>query len=79
MNLRMVVVSLVALMGVACGGTMEEATEAENTAGVEQSVISGGPCGTNYCGKGTYCCNASCGVCAPLGAACLDVYCNPQN
>jgi hypothetical protein len=37
----------------------------------------GGPCGSNTCGAGTFCCNSSCGVCAPIGGACLDVYCEP--
>lgn len=35
------------------------------------------PCGSNLCQKGTFCCNASCGVCAPLGGACLDIFCPP--
>jgi hypothetical protein len=37
----------------------------------------GEPCGQNSCGAGSYCCNASCGMCAPEGAACIQVACAP--
>jgi hypothetical protein len=51
----------------------------EPAASVSEDIVIGpiGPrqCGSNTCGAGTYCCNASCGVCAPFGAQCLDVYC----
>lgn len=33
------------------------------------------PCGANECGPGTYCCNASCGICAPEGGACIQIAC----
>jgi len=32
-------------------------------------------CGDNTCGAGTYCCNASCGICAPKGGACTQQLC----
>ena len=32
-------------------------------------------CGSNSCGPGTYCCNASCGICAPLGGGCIQIFC----
>lgn len=32
-------------------------------------------CGTNHCGAGEYCCNASCGTCAPMGAMCTMIAC----
>lgn len=35
----------------------------------------GGPCGNNVCGRGTFCCNRSCGTCAPLGGACTQQIC----
>jgi hypothetical protein len=35
----------------------------------------GVPCGKNTCSKGLYCCNASCGVCAPPGEACDMIAC----
>ena len=34
-------------------------------------------CGENVCGKGEYCCNASCGICAPEGGGCIQLYCEP--
>lgn len=37
----------------------------------------GEPCGDNFCGEGTYCCNASCGICAPEGGACIQIACLP--
>jgi len=33
------------------------------------------PCGTNSCTGGTYCCNPTCGVCAPRGALCTAQIC----
>jgi hypothetical protein len=33
------------------------------------------PCGKNVCGAGFYCCNASCGICAPEGGACIQIAC----
>lgn len=36
------------------------------------------PCGDNTCGAGEFCCNASCGVCAPLGGACTQQVCESQ-
>ncbi len=33
-------------------------------------------CGENTCGPGTYCCNASCGICAPKGGACTLQICD---
>ncbi|WP_224244532.1 hypothetical protein [Hyalangium gracile] len=91
MKLRWMAVAVLALMASACGGTVEESTDTQaqhanvdpvagaglhNGGGAEadENVI-GVPCGSNTCGKGTYCCNASCGVCAPKGASCLDVMC----
>ncbi len=35
-------------------------------------------CGTATCGAGQYCCNASCNMCAPMGAACIQIACDPQ-
>jgi ZU5 domain-containing protein len=34
------------------------------------------PCGATTCGQGEYCCNASCGICAPLGGACTQQDCS---
>jgi hypothetical protein len=41
---------------------------------------SGGvPCGRNVCQPGTFCCNESCGICAPKGGACTQVICEAPN
>lgn len=32
-------------------------------------------CGGNVCGKGTWCCNASCGRCVPIGMQCTQEAC----
>ncbi|MFT3921666.1 MAG: hypothetical protein QM778_03950 [Myxococcales bacterium] len=36
-------------------------------------------CGDNTCSAGTYCCNESCGTCAPIGGACTQQICSRQN
>jgi hypothetical protein len=35
----------------------------------------GEPCGSNVCTGDTFCCNESCGVCAPNGGACTLEFC----
>lgn len=45
----------------------------------EDKQILGGTCGDNVCGQGEFCCNPSCGVCAPIGGYCLDIYCPPTS
>ncbi len=35
------------------------------------------PCGANVCRNGDYCCNASCGTCAPAGSFCTQQACEP--
>jgi hypothetical protein len=35
----------------------------------------GQTCGSATCGKGQYCCNSSCGICAPLDGYCIQLYC----
>ena len=32
---------------------------------------------TAVCGAGEYCCNASCGICAPVDGSCTQQYCRP--
>ena len=34
-------------------------------------------CGGNSCGSGEYCCNSSCGICAPTGGVCTQQVCAP--
>ncbi|AUX43492.1 uncharacterized protein SOCE26_049410 [Sorangium cellulosum] len=45
----------------------------------DEAVVRGipAPCGTTSCGSGTFCCNSSCGICAPLGGSCTQQYCPP--
>ena len=35
----------------------------------------GAPCGDTHCGANSYCCNESCGICAPEGGACATMFC----
>ena len=56
-----------------------EATEAEEQAIAEGEAplfMAGENCGGVVCGKGTYCCNASCGWCRPYGMSCIQIACN---
>ena len=41
----------------------------------EEELGVGQQCGNAVCGKGTYCCNASCSTCAPKGGACTQQIC----
>lgn len=60
-----------AVLWVACGGTEEEQSAAATQ---EQELrFGGGACGPTTCAQGYFCCDANCGVCAPLGSSCLDV------
>lgn len=42
---------------------------------VPDTTGGGTTCGKNTCAAGTYCCNASCGTCAPLNGACTQQFC----
>jgi hypothetical protein len=33
-------------------------------------------CGANTCSAGQFCCNPSCGICAPKGGACIQIACD---
>ena len=43
----------------------------------EPLFLGGGatPCGDVFCGKGQWCCNASCNRCAPIGVYCTQEAC----
>lgn len=45
--------------------------------GCDTSTATATPCGTSTCGAGQYCCNASCGICAPEGGVCTQQVCEP--
>lgn len=38
-----------------------------------------GTCGPSVCGSGEYCCNESCGICAPFGGSCTQQVCAPAD
>ncbi len=51
-------------------------THCEASGGVASCVPDGGePCGETTCGPGTYCCNASCGMCVKPGMFCIQIAC----
>jgi hypothetical protein len=52
-------------------------TEDKNTAQDEIVIgpVGNGPCGSNFCTGKTFCCNASCGICAPIGGGCTQQAC----
>lgn len=80
MNTRFVFAAVASLMLVACGGSQQE-SQTEQPATQEQSIvlqpgpIGGGKCGSNTCASNQFCCNASCGTCAPLGGGCTQQAC----
>ncbi len=39
----------------------------------------GSPCGPSRCQPGQFCCNESCGLCAPRGGICLQRQCGPND
>lgn len=47
--------------------------------GTCQPRATGEPCGSNICGAGEVCCNASCGICTPPGGACTKQLCDPPS
>ena len=42
---------------------------------VSDDAGAGAPCGPGRCGKGTVCCNDSCGICTPPGGGCTKQLC----
>jgi hypothetical protein len=42
---------------------------------IERGRGPGVRCGDNFCTRGDYCCNESCGICAPRGGACIQIAC----
>lgn len=39
------------------------------------ACVPGAACGNRLCGPDQYCCNASCGICAPRGGGCIQIAC----
>src|SRR5262245_19998213 len=46
--------------------------------GSDAPPITGQECGKSVCQDGEFCCNASCGICAPEGGACILIACAPD-
>jgi hypothetical protein len=67
--------------GVAGIGGSAEAGSTGGAGGIADSGVvdasdeGGVACGKNRCGGGQYCCNPSCGVCAPMAAMCTAIVC----
>ncbi|HZI13693.1 MAG TPA: hypothetical protein VE153_25170 [Myxococcus sp.] len=76
MSVRFMMAVLTALVLSACGNgpSQEPSTEAQPAA---QAQELGKQCGTNTCGSGEFCCNESCGICAPKGGFCTQQVCEP--
>lgn len=74
---RGVCVGLGLILAAGCAVESGAPGDAEQTAAQDDSLAGGQACGENHCGKGTYCCNASCGTCAPIGSFCTQIACEP--
>ena len=46
-----------------------------NECGCGCEEVDGEPCNGIVCGEGEYCCNYSCGICAPEGGYCTQQWC----
>lgn len=75
MTFRFAFAAVASMMIAACGGTQQQEPQTQQPATQEQSL--GQPCGTNSCGAGEFCCNESCGICAPKGGSCTQQVCEP--
>jgi hypothetical protein len=69
-----------------CGGTLVECfrepcgglvAACQGGKCVATTPVQDTSCGSNHCGAGEYCCNASCGICAPFGSVCIQIACAP--
>jgi hypothetical protein len=49
---------------------------ADDRSAVDSEIVIGGEqCGSKVCTGKTFCCNASCGICAPIGGGCTQQAC----
>jgi hypothetical protein len=51
------------------------AAPSDAAADAEPLFLAGEICGSKICGKGTYCCNASCSLCVQFGMSCTQQVC----
>jgi hypothetical protein len=59
---------------VGSGGSVGTGGATARDAAVDGTI----PCGSRNCAAGEYCCSASCGLCVPMGAACIAIACPPD-
>ncbi|MFO0551873.1 MAG: hypothetical protein U0271_26030 [Polyangiaceae bacterium] len=52
-----------------------EGTPFFDSCGCGCEIPPGPSCGGKTCGANEYCCNDSCGICAPMGALCIQQVC----
>ncbi len=76
------------LLGTACSvvpdptySTGESERVSERADGLHRPAAEpvGSPCGPSRCKDGQFCCNESCGICAPRGGICLQRECGPAS
>jgi hypothetical protein len=74
--------SLFVVMSLGCSMEMEP-TQGEETVADQQSAMSPArkhtKCGPSVCYEGEFCCNESCGICAPTGSVCTQQLCVKMN
>jgi hypothetical protein len=66
---------LLMLAAAGCGGVV---TERANAGSVQRGEEGGQVCLDKICGDDEYCCNPTCGVCAPIGGFCTDQVCHVE-
>ncbi|MGC4064816.1 MAG: hypothetical protein QM784_09260 [Polyangiaceae bacterium] len=72
---------LVTLVSVGCAGDIGGHSTTNGTGSVSAggatstAGATGVTCGSKVCAAGQYCCNASCGICAAPGVACIQMAC----
>lgn len=89
MRIAFLALSFVCAVTIGCGidplppeSAQDDVVAEPNASTAEDSVVidpGGGQCGTKVCGKGTFCCNASCSVCAPIGGGCTQQVCEARD
>lgn len=67
--------------GAPANGASGRASQGGAPAGAAAGTVggTGEVCGTSVCSTDQTCCNASCGLCAPRGGACIQIACEPSS
>ncbi|HMG24014.1 MAG TPA: hypothetical protein VK607_21915 [Kofleriaceae bacterium] len=58
-----------------CAAAVDDPAEAASSTAAPDDGFIGETCGSKVCGKGLFCCNASCSACAPIGGGCTQQAC----